>query len=148
MAVLGLGCVFMTASSAKVLSPHFTPEALTNVMGPVSAGSSVAMFVAMATTAWFASVKAAYSAAAILACVVLALWLICIRSPEKTVSSEVKSVSMKDSLVTCLKSKHVWLGGLTLLFVLVPQVVISSFLPQALQIDKGMTGVSAGSFSF
>lgn len=144
MLVLGLGCVFMTASSAKVLSPYFTPEKLTSIMGPVSAGSSVAMFVAMATTAWLPGVKAAYIVAAALAVVVLIAWYTCIKSPEKTSTEAVKGASMKDSLITCLKSKHVWLGGLTLMFVLVPQVIISSFLPQALQIEKGMSGVAAG----
>ena len=69
---------------------------------------------------------------------------ILVKNPEKAPSEPVKNVSMKDSLVTCLKSRHVWLGGLTLMFVLVPQVIISSFLPQALQLEKGMTGVTAG----
>ena len=144
MLVLGLGCVFMTASSAKVLSPHFTPERLTSIMGPVTAGTSVAMFVAMATTAWLPGVKAAYIAAAVLAVIVLSAWYIFVKNPEKAPSEPVKNVSMKDSLVTCLKSRNVWLGGLTLMFVLVPQVIISSFLPQALQLEKGMTGVTAG----
>ncbi|MBQ8830511.1 MAG: MFS transporter [Oscillospiraceae bacterium] len=144
MLVLGLGCVFMTASSAKVLSPHFSPKELSSIMGPVSAGTSVAMFVAMATTAWLPGVKAAYTVAAVLAVLVLAAWYICIKNPEKAPSEPTEGVSMKESLLACLKSRNVWLGGLTLMFVLVPQVIISSFLPQALQTEKGMSGTLAG----
>lgn len=143
MLVLGLGCMFMTATSAKVLAAHFAPAQLGSVMGPVSSGSTVAMFVALATTAWFPSTKAAYIFSAVLAVAVLAAWIMVIKDPAPA-AEQPQGASIKDSLIACLKSKHLWLNGLTLLFLMTPQVIISSFLPQALQVEKGMDGVTAG----
>lgn len=143
MLVLGLGCMFMTATSAKILAPHFSPEQLGQVMGPVSAGSTVAMFVALATTAWFPGIKAAYGFSAVLAVSLLIAWIICIKAPAKQADTA-PSVSLVDSLKACLRSRNIWLNGLTLMFLMTPQVIVSSFLPQALQLDKGMDGITSG----
>lgn len=144
MLVLGLGCMFLTATAAKILSPYYAPEKLGSVMGPVNAGSTVAMFIALATTAWFPSVNAAFMLSAVLAIAVLLSWLLCIRSPQKDEVVTAESVPMRESLKNCLRSRNVWLGGITLMALMTPQVIIASFLPQALQIDKGMDSVTAG----
>jgi len=104
----------------------------------------VAMFIALATTAWFPSVTAAFSFSAVLAVVLFLAWIFFIKNPVEEKQESPQGTSMMESLKACVKSKHVWLGGLTLMFLMTPQVIVSSFLPQALQIEKGMDSVTAG----
>ena len=144
MLVLGLGCMFLTATSAKILAPHFTGEKLGSMMGFVNAGSTVAMFVALATTAWFPSVKAAFTFAAVLSVLVFLSWIFLVKQPKAENAGAAPSASMMESLKVCLSNRYIWISGLTLMFLMTPQVIVSSFLPQALQIEKGMDSVTAG----
>lgn len=146
MALTGLGCMFLTATSAKVLAPHFG-EKLGQVMGPVSAGNTVGMFLAMATTAYFPTTKAAYAVSAVLAVVILAAWVVFAKDPQASGSEAPQGASVADSLKVCLKNKFVWLCGMTLLLLMVGQIMIASSLPIALQTVKGMDASATGTIS-
>lgn len=146
MALTGLGCMFLSATSAKVLAPHFG-EKLGQVMGPVSAGNTLGMFIAMATTAWFPSTKAAYITSAALAVMVLVAWVACAKDPEQNAAQAASGVSIGESLKVCLKNKYVWLCGLTMMLLMVGQIMIASSLPIALQTGKGMDASTTGTIS-
>lgn len=145
MALTGLGCMFLTATSAKILAPYFG-EKLGQIMGPVSAGNTVGMFIAMATTACFPGTKAAYIASAVFAVIVLAAWVSCGKDPQQA-ADEPQSVSIGESLKICLKNRYVWLCGATMMLLMVGQIMIASSLPMALQMEKGMDASSTGTIS-
>lgn len=146
MALTGLGCMFLSATSAKVLAPYFG-EKLGSVMGPVSAGNTLGMFVAMATTAYFPSTKAAYIVSAVLAVLLLIAWTVFAKDPEQAEQGSAPGVSVKDSLKVCLKNKNVWLCGMTMMLLMVGQIMIASSLPIALQMEKGMDVSTTGMIS-
>ena len=146
MALTGLGCMFLTATSAKILAPHFG-QRLGQVMGPVSAGNTLGMFVAMATTAYFPSTKAAYTVSAVLAVAVLAAWIVFAKDPVSDGPQASQGASVGESLKVCLKNKYVWLCGATMMLLMVGQIMIASSLPIALQSEKGMDASTTGTIS-
>lgn len=146
MTLLGLGCMFLTATSAKVLAPHFGDQ-LGKVMGPVSAGNTLGMFIAMATTAFFPSTKAAYLTSAALGIAVLLAWIIFAKDPQPQEDTSNASVSIGQTLKVCLKNRYVWLCGLTMMLLMVGQIMIASSLPIALQTEKGLSVATTGTIS-
>lgn len=146
MTLLGLGCMFLTATSAKVLAPHFG-EKLGQVMGPVSSGNTLGMFIAMATTAYFPSTKAAYLTSAALGIVVLLAWVIFAKDPQPVENAPVGGVSVGEALRGCLKNRYVWLCGATMMLLMVGQIMIASSLPIALQTEKGLSVATTGTIS-
>lgn len=138
MVLLGLGCMFLTATCAKILAPYFG-ERLGQVMGPVSSGNTIGMFVAMATTAYFPSTKSAFTVSAVLGIVILAAWVIFTEDPKPVRGDMLQGVPISRSLKVCFKNPYIWLCGATLLLVMVGQIMIASSLPIALQTLKGMS---------
>ena len=146
MALTGLGCMFLTATSAKILSPFFG-EGVGKIMGPVSAGNTLGMFIAMATTAYLPGTKAAYIISGFLAALVLAAWMILVKDPKEEASQQPQSASIGESLRVCLKNPYVWLCGATLMVLMVGQIMVASSLPIALQTVKGMSEATTGTVS-
>ena len=145
-ALTGLGCMFLTATSAKILAPHFG-EQVGQIMGPVSSGNTLGMFIAMATTAFFPGTKAAYTVSGILAVTVLAAWVLFVRDPEPEGGEQPHAVSVGESLRVCVKSINVWLCGISLMLLMVGQIMVASSLPIALQTVKGMSESATGTVS-
>ncbi len=165
MVVEGLGCMILTSTVAKILAPYFCGEKLNVAVGVVSSSNTVAMFIAMATTALLPSVQVAFTISAVLAIAVLLAWFACIKkdspasvSPNMApsgndgeVSSENADVpqtaSMRESLRVCFRSKGVWCAGITLMVLMTGQIALATFLPTALQVVKGFTQEGAGAIS-
>ena len=144
MLLSGLGCLFLTSSSAKILFPYFSAAQLGGVVGIVTAGSNVGMFVATATTAWFPGTKSAYIFSAVLGILLAVCWFLFIRKQDGGSEEDIRSASIRDSLRVCLKNRYVWIAGLTMFFLLIAQVVTSGFLPVALQTVHGMSEKVSG----
>ncbi len=154
MLVLGLPCVMLTATCAKIMSSYFSGAKLGSMVGITSSGLVLGNFLAMSTTAWFPSVQMAFIFSGVLSAVVMVCWIVFVK-PDSTSainsdnSGEVKAapkqqVSMATSLKVCLKNPYIWIGGLTLMMLMAGQVMITSFLPQALAAEKGMTTQMSG----
>ncbi len=154
MLVLGLPCVMLTATCAKIMSSYFSGAKLGSMVGITSSGLVLGNFLAMSTTAWFPSVQMAFIFSGVLSAVVMVCWIVFVK-PDSTSavnsdnSGEAKAapkqqVSMATSLKVCLKNPYIWIGGLTLMMLMAGQVMITSFLPQALAAEKGMTTQMSG----
>lgn len=144
MLLSGLGCLFMTSSSAKILFPYFPPEKLGAIVGIVTAGSNVGMFVATASTPWFSGTNSAFVFAAVLGVILAICWFIFVKKEGTDGAAEVKPAPILESLKVCLKNKYVWIAGITMFFLLIAQVVISGFLPSALKAVHGMSDKTSG----
>ncbi len=144
MLLSGMGCLFLTSSSAKILFPYFSAAQLGGVVGIVTAGSNVGMFVATATTAWFPGTRSAYIFSAVLGILLAVCWFLFVRKQDTGGTEAIRPASIRDSLRVCLKNRYVWIAGVTMFFFLIAQVVTSGFLPVALQTVHGMSEKIAG----
>lgn len=144
MLLSGMGCLFLTSSSAKILFPYFSAAQLGGVVGIVTAGSNVGMFVATATTAWFPGTRSAYIFSAVLGILLAVCWFLFVRKQDTGGTEAIRPASIRDSLRVCLKNRYVWIAGVTMFFFLISQVVTSGFLPVALQTVHGMSEKVAG----
>ena len=144
MLLSGLGCLFLTSSSAKVLFPYFSAAQLGGVIGIVTAGSNVGMFVATATTAWFAGTRSAYVFSAVLGIFLAVCWFLFVRKQDAGDAEAIRPAPIRDSLRVCLKNRYVWIAGITMFFFLIAQVVAAGFLPVALQTVHGMSEKVSG----
>ena len=159
MLVLGLPCVMLTATCAKIMSSYFSGAKLGSMVGITSSGLVLGNFLAMSTTAWFPSVQMAFIFSGVLSTIVMVCWIVLVK-PDSNASADAKNlekdssnesastpqqqVSMATSLKVCLKNPYIWIGGLTLMMLMAGQVMITSFLPQALAAEKNMTTQMSG----
>ncbi|SFA70113.1 MFS transporter, NNP family, nitrate/nitrite transporter [Acetitomaculum ruminis DSM 5522] len=147
MIIAGIGVTFLNSNMAKILGGWFKPEDTGKMLGYILVGSSVATGIATGTTALFPSVKAAYTFAAVLYVVIAALWIIFAKNGNPEIL-EAQKKAEKTSVLADLKivmgNVNVWKVGICNMFLMGALVTISSFLPLALQNEKGMSVASSG----
>ena len=149
MALTGVGCMILNANLAKIVSALYPMNKVGTVVGILMAGSTGSMAVAYATTAMFPTLELAFWTAAIVSIAVALLWLLAVREKHFAGSGEIaaaETVPVKEALVRCLKSRNIWLEGISLMFLLGGATVISNFQVSALTSLKGYSEGFAGSF--
>lgn len=148
MALTGAGCMILNSNLAKIVSSLYPMEKVGSVVGILMAGSTASMAVAYATTAMFPSLQTAFWIAAIASMIISLLWLLFVREKHFTREDApvMETVPVKEALLTCFKSKNIWLMGFSLLFLLGGATVISNFQVTALTSLKGYSEAFAGSF--
>lgn len=148
MALAGFSIAVLNANLAKITATLFPMEKVGGVIGIIMGGSTGAMAVAYGTTALFPSLELLFWVTAIICAIITVLWLVLVRKSDfQGVSSGVvESVPIKEALGVSLKSKNVWLLGLTMLTMLGGAMVIANFQVAYLTAYKGYTEISAGSF--
>ncbi|HIU76482.1 MAG TPA: MFS transporter [Candidatus Pelethocola excrementipullorum] len=148
MALTGAGCMILNSNLAKIVSSLYPMEKVGNVVGILMAGSTASMAVAYATTAMFPSLQVAFWTAAIASMIVSLLWLLFVREKHFTEEDApvMETVPVKQALISCFKSKNIWLMGVSLLFLLGGATVISNFQVTALTSLKGYSEAFAGTF--
>ncbi len=150
MLVLGLPCVMLTATCAKIMSSYFSGAKLGSMVGITSSGLVLGNFLAMSTTAWFPSMQSAFIFSAAVSIVVTLCWIFMVKPDDKKPAGDSaeapaqQKISMATSLAVCLKNPYIWIGGLTLMVLMAGQVMITSFMPQALAAEKGMSTQMSG----
>lgn len=152
MALMGVIATFITANAAKIVVNWAPPEKFAILVGVVLAGGPTAMTIAMATTALFPSSRAAFTATAILCAVIFTMWCIFMKNKPKEINQDNKSAEIIDikepplfqGLASVAKNKQIWLVGICTGLVLSGAICTSTFLPRALQFEKGLDAVSAG----
>lgn len=149
MALTGVGCMILNANLAKIVSALYPMEKVGTVVGILMAGSTGSMAVAYATTAMFPSLEMAFWTAAIISIAVAVLWILVVRDKHFSGNGSVPAgevVPVKQALGTCLKSRNIWLAGISLMFLLGGATVISNFQVSALTTLKGYSEGFAGTF--
>lgn len=143
-ALTGFTACFVSAGAAKILAGYFGPEGVGPKMGILMAASTLAMTVALATSAAFGDITPAFVVSAVLSAVALVLWLLFLKNPEGSADSErAIGPSFWEYLAVVLRSKNTWFVALALAFVLGGNVVMGSFAPTALA-EKGIDANTAG----
>lgn len=149
MALTGVGCMILNANLAKIVSALYPMEKVGTVVGILMAGSTGSMAVAYATTAMFPSLEMAFWTAAVISIAVAVLWILVVREKHFSGNGSVPAgevVPVKQALGTCLKSRNIWLAGISLMFLLGGATVISNFQVSALTTLKGYSEGFAGTF--
>lgn len=150
MVLSGIVATFFNSNAAKFLGNWFGPQKLGMVIGISMAGSTAAMAVGMGTTAMFPSIRSAFIVAAVLSVAVTVLWFIFMKNrPSGSGQSDKETLALEQpSVGSCLKviikSKNVWLTALCLLCVMGSSVSLSSFLPLALNVERGISATTSG----
>lgn len=148
MALTGVGCMVLNSNLAKIVSSIYPMEKVGSVIGILMAGSTASMAVAFGTTAFFPSLELAFWVAAIISILVTVFWLLLVR--EKHFKAEnapaMPTVPVGEAVTVCLKSRNIWLAGISLMLLLGGATVISNFQVTALTSLKGFSEAFAGSF--
>lgn len=148
MALTGVGCMVLNSNLAKIVSSIYPMEKVGSVIGILMAGSTASMAVAFGTTAFFPSLELAFWVAAIISILVTVFWLLLVR--EKHFKAEnapaVPTVPVGEAITACLKSRNIWLAGISLMLLLGGATVISNFQVTALTSLRGYTEAFAGTF--
>ena len=103
----------------------------------------------MPPTALFPTLELAFWTAAAVSIAVAVLWLLVVREKHFTGSGAMQAgetVPVGKALGTCLKSRNIWLAGISLMFLLGGATVISNFQVTALTGLKGYSEAFAGTF--
>ena len=147
MILSGAGCMILNSNLAKIVSSLYPMDKVSKVVGIMMAASTASMAVAYATTAAIPSLSVAFWIPTVISIVVL--WLVFAResvfSENKMTGEDASQV--KESLLVCVKSKNIWLAGLTLMLILGGSMIISSFHVSAVVELKGYSESYAGTFN-
>lgn len=149
MILSGAGCMILNSNMAKIVSSMYPMEKVSKMVGIIMAASTASMAVAYATTAAIPTLKIAFWIPAVVSIVLAVLWLLFARESafsENKVSGEDAS-QVKDSLLVCIRSKNIWLAGITLMLILGGAMIISSFHVSAVVALKGYSEAYAGTFN-
>ena len=153
MILSGFGCMILNSNLAKIVSSLYPMEKVSKVIGIMMAASTASMAVAYATTAAIPSLKIAFWIPAVVGIVIFVLWLLVARESlfcENKVEDDqaaASSAQVKESLLVCVKSRNIWLAGITLMLMLGGAMIISSFHVSAVVELKGYTESYAGTFN-
>ena len=148
MALSGIGCMILNSNLAKIVSALYPREKIGTVVGILMAGSTASMAVAYGTTVFFPSLEIAFWVAAIVSIAVTLGWVLVVR--EKHFKAEnapaVPTVPIGEAVRVCLKSRNIWLAGITLMLMLGGATVISNFQVKAMTTLRGYSEALAGTF--
>ena len=153
MLTLGIIPAFVATVTPKLISNWMPPQKVSIMVGIALAGGTVGTTAAMSTSAIFPSLKTAFTTSAIFCTLAFVLWIVLIRDKPKepisgsNISSDTPQVPLLEGLKKVITNKHMWLIGICMGLVLAPAVCTSTFLPRALQLERGMDAVAAGALS-
>lgn len=140
----GFAACFINSGAAKVLAGYYGPERVSSKMGILMAASTLAMTIALATSAAFGDIAPAFTVSASIAAIGAVLWFVVMKNPE---AQEPIDIQQGPSMMECLKavfsSRSMWMIALALAFILGGNVVMGSFAPTVL-VEKGMGAEVAG----
>ena len=143
-ALTGFAACFINSGAAKILAGYYGPEGVGSKMGIFMAASTLAMTVALATSAAFGDIAPAFTVSAIISLVGTVLWFVVLKNPDGESSSQSEhGPSIGDCLKVVLASRNTWMIALALAFILGGNVVMGSFAPTILA-EKGIDAAMAG----
>lgn len=141
----GCGATVLNANGAKILGNWFEPEKVSFMVGIFVAASTLAITVAIGTSAMLGSLQTAYVVAAVVSIAVLLIW-IALMKDEKKPTVDVCQTDLLTCMRVVVKSSKVWVVGFALLCLMGAMVGVAAFLPVALG-SRGIGAVTAGSYA-
>ncbi len=155
MALMGFSGMVLNSNLAKIASSMYPMEKVSGFVGIMMAASTAAMAVAYGTTWAFPNLEIMFWVPAIINIVVAVFWILFAKdkvfsqnsAPAEASGTAPEQASVKDSLLTCLKSKNIWITGISLMFMLGGAMVIANFHVAAATTMLGYSEAVAGSFN-
>lgn len=149
MMLTGFGCAVLNGNLSKIVSSLYPMEKIGKVIGILMAGSTGSMAVAYGTTAFFPNLETAFWLTAAVSVILGILWLLLVKETDFNSADDhsgSETVPVSEALMASLKSKNVWLMGLSLMMMLGGAMVISNFQVAYLTSVKGYSEAYAGTF--
>ena len=151
MLLLGFSASFVNANTPKVAGAWFPSSKVTAMMGLVLCFSNMGNALGSGTAPQFATTQAAFRVAAVLAVVVLVLWVLFLtekKGPaasarEEEAEEEEERAAFKDSIRAVLRNKGLWFVALCNIGMMLGMLTNIIFMPQALM-SRGLTEGEAG----
>lgn len=147
MFLAGFGTTFLNVNMSKIIGGWFPVDKVGPIMGMTMIGCTLGMTLGTGTTAFLPSTSAAFWLAGIVSVIVLLLWIIFMKDGQNMTaaggSDAVELPTVKQALLTAIKSRNIWLVGICLLLLLGCNVCLTAFLPTALQ-SRGISEASSG----
>ena len=145
--LLGMGTAFLGATRIKVMSAWYGLD-VGFAVGVIVGGMNLGTVVAQAVAAYFPSLRAALLVSGLCVAAAALLWVtLGDESPASKPGPVEKKPPATANLKPLLKNRYMWMvsaGGFVLLGA---QMVVFSFMPQALIQAKGLNQISAGFIS-
>ena len=151
MLLLGFSASFVNANTPKVAGAWFPSSKVTAMMGLVLCFSNMGNALGSGTAPQFPTTQAAFRFAAVLAVVVLVLWVLFLTekkggaaaASEEAPEEEEERAAFKDSIRTVLRNKGLWFVALCNIGMMLGMLTNIIFMPQALM-SRGLTEGEAG----
>ena len=152
MLLLGFSASFVNANTPKVAGAWFPSSKVTAMMGLVLCFSNMGNALGSGTAPQFPTTQAAFRFAAVLAVVVLVLWILFLTEKKggaqasaqaEEPAEEEERAAFKDSIRTVLRNKGLWFVALCNIGMMLGVLTNIIFMPQALM-SRGLTEQEAG----
>lgn len=152
MLLLGFSASFVNANTPKVAGAWFPSSKVTAMMGLVLCFSNMGNALGSGTAPQFPTTQAAFRFAAVLAVVVLVLWILFLTEKKggaqasaqaEEPAEEEERAAFKDSIRTVLRNKGLWFVALCNIGMMLGMLTNIIFMPQALM-SRGLTEGEAG----
>jgi NNP family nitrate/nitrite transporter-like MFS transporter len=148
MFVLGIGICILNANTPKIIGSWHAPHRVGFLTGVVLGTCNIAMVLGTGTTALLPSVQVAYilSAALLVIAFLLFVFVLPGKNSPHTAAVAVPEVGMMESLKVAASSRGVWIAALIMFLFVGVDMMLSPFLPSALQ-HRGLSPVLAGLYA-
>ena len=142
MICMGVAATFLNSNVGKILGQWFSPKRMALCMGIFLASANAAMSLGTGTAGLFPNMRAAFIGSAILAVIVLILWIVLMRDKpdEKTDSGAgtKEKVSVLQGLKICATNRTVWMCAVCLFLSVGGITSVANFMPSALN-ERGFS---------
>jgi NNP family nitrate/nitrite transporter-like MFS transporter len=145
MFLIGIANTSMNSNAAKLLGAWFPLRKVGTVIGIYVAGMGVGTTTALATAAFFPTIRSAFLTMAVGMTIYTVLWILLVQNrPVGAETSAHHAVSMGEALKVASQSKNIWIGAIALFVMMGSCITQSGFLTNSLIVAKGVDHVLAG----
>lgn len=145
--MIGVSAAVLNCGQAKLISGWYGPSRIPGRMGIILSASTLAMTLALATTALFPGRLAAFLVTSLGSALAFILWLGLYKSPPKTgKTSDSGSGGIMAGLKTVITHRWIWVIAICLFFIMAANVVMGSFTTVMLA-ARGIAPVQTGLYA-
>lgn len=146
--LIGVSAAVIMSTQAKLISGWYPADQVPRKMGLVMSVATLAMTLALATTALFSSRTQAFTLTASLSALAFGLWLILYRRPPAVIFSAADSgqPGLREGLAAVACNPVIQVIAFCLLWIMAANVLMAVFTPIVLA-QRGIDAVSAGYYT-
>ena len=142
MICMGVAATFLNSNVGKILGQWFSPGRMALSMGIFLASANAAMSLGTGTAGLYPDMHAAFIGSAVLAVIILTLWLLLMRDrpQEKATGESVaeEKVNVLRGLKICAGNRTVWICAICMFLSVGGMTSLANFMPSALN-ERGFS---------